>query len=177
MPKRVVEPSDETPDLGVAASLGLPLPPKARGRVYRLPPVKAVINGRVPLPADPLETDIETAVASIQSGRVRFAALIRRGLAWTAGTQILIEPVELRLGSAVAAPALVLRPSRKASSARLNDELRLTLRAPERRHLGIEESGDQLLLAFPHTDPKTVLALGSPGLSMLMSRVWPDALR
>ena len=42
--------------------------------------------GREPRPADPIETDIETdietAVASIQSGRVRFAALIRRGLAF-----------------------------------------------------------------------------------------------
>lgn len=177
MSKRIDDPTGEAPDLGVAAGLGLPLPPKARGRVYRLPPVRVVVDGRVPLPRELPEADVETAVVAIQSGRIRVASLIRRGLQWRAGSRISVEAVLLDIGEGTQAPAVVMHPSRTSSTARVNEELRVTLRGPERYHLGIEESGDQVLLAFRNSDPKTVVALGSPTLSALMSRAWPDALR
>jgi len=175
--KKRIEPHIEAPDLGVGSGLGLPLPPKARGRVYRLPPVRVVVDGRVPLPPEHIESEIETAVAAIQAGRIRFAALIRRGLQWEPGTKITIDLVQLETGAGKLAPAVVLRPSRKSSAVRVNAELRVTLRSFERFHLCIEESKDQVLLAFRHSDPATVIVLGSPTLSLLISNSWPDALR
>ena len=177
MAKTTAEPPEEAPDLGVAVGLGLPLQPKARGRVHRLPPVRVVLDGRVPLPVPRSESEIETAIATIQAGRLRMAALIRRGLLWTSGTRLAVEPVQLEAGVGRQVPAVVLHPSRKEDAPRVNEELRVTLRGPERYHLGIEDSGDQVLVAFRHSDPRTVLVLGSPSLSVLMSNVWPDALR
>ena len=176
MAKQGSEPVSEAPNLGLAAGLGLPLPPKSRGRVYRLPPVRAVIDGKVPLPSSLPASEIETVVASIQSGRIRVAALIRRGLRWDSGTKLSADPIQLRLGNSTLIPAVVLTPSRKTSSICVNEELRVTVRGPERYHLGIEESGTQVLLSFRHSDPKTVVLMGSPSMSLLMANVWPDAL-
>lgn len=168
---------EESANLGLAAALGLPMPPKARGKVYRLPPVRTVVNGRVALPSPRTPSEIETAVVAVQAGRIRVGGLINRGLKWAAGASVEVETTQLELSRGSEVPALVLRVSRKASAeTQLNNELRLTLRSPDRYHLGVMRSGDQVLLAFRHSDPRTVMVLGSPSISLLMSDAWPDAL-
>lgn len=166
------KPSEQQPSLGVGARLGLPLPPPVRGVVMRLPPPQMSLAGQVPLlSATPPPVEHAISVGVTQAGRVRISSLMDRGLSWRLDEPLTVT--QIRLGDQESwLPALRIMPGGH-SRVRVNGEHRITLMAPDRRYLGIEPDGSQVLTAMRLGEPTTVLVIGAPGVSMLLEGIWP----
>ena len=178
------EPND-TP-LGVAVGLGLPLPPRERGRVHRLPPPRADWAGALPLHEAPVERerlplDVAASILTTQSGRIRLTDLLDEHLTWKRAQPLATEALEIQPSTpeSVLIPALRIRPTVRGEEPRmrLTDERRIMLRVEERQHLDIEENGSRVLALVWLDDVSTVLVMGERALSHLLATGLPDALR
>jgi hypothetical protein len=177
--------TNDTP-LGVAVGLGLPLPPRERGRVHRLPPPRADWSGALPLldaPADRerLPLDVAASILTTQSGRIRLTTLLDEHLTWKRAQPLVTEALEIQAltPDSVPIPAIRIRPAQRGEEVRtrLTVERRITLRAEERQHLDIEETGARVLALVWLDELSTVLVMGERGLSHLLTTGLPDALR
>lgn len=177
--------TDDTP-LGVAAGLGLPLQPKERGRVHRLPPPRADWSGALPLLDAPeererLPLDVAASILTTQSGRIRLTTLLDEHLTWRRAQPLVTEALEIQAltPDSLPLPAVRIRPAQRGEEVRtrLTDERRITLRAEERQHLDIEETGARVLALVWLDDLSTVLVMGERALSHLLTTGLPDALR
>jgi len=168
---------DDTP-LGVAAGLGLPLQPKERGRLHRLPPLRADWSGALPLLDAPeererLPLDVAASILTTQTGRIRLTTLLDEHLTWRRAQPLVTEALEIQAltPDSLPLPAVRIRPAQRGEEVRtrLTDERRITLRAEERQHLDIEETGARVLALVWLDDLSTVLVMGERALSHLLT--------
>ena len=167
---------EDTAKLGVGAALGLPLPPPRRGRAYKVPPPAVSFAGAVPLSsaAEPAEQVVAWVVA-VRSGRIRLSTMLSLGLRWPSGVRLVIVESTLAPGKRPC-PALLVRPtaSQREAGIELSEEGRLSLSRQHRRFLGIDASDSQVLVAFRQESPASLLIVGTPSLSTLLSEAWPN---
>lgn len=163
-------------NLGVGAALGLPLAPALRGRAYKLPPPSVSFAGAVPLDSTPeVEEPVSAWVVAVKSGRIRLTTVLGLGLRWPEGTRLHTQHAVLRRHGGKC-PVLLVSPttSKRGEHSALSEEDRLSLTRRSRRYLAVVGMNAQVLAAFRHSDPTTLLVAGPAALSHLLTDVWPD---
>lgn len=122
-----------------------------------------------------LTVEVVATVATTQTGRLRVAEALNRGLAWRVGERLAIARAVLSLHDGRPVPALIVAPTRRASDARMtvNPERRITIPQEDRDHLGVDEHGDEVLVAFHLGELDRAVLIGAGGLSAILFEVWP----
>jgi len=122
-----------------------------------------------------LPVEVVATVVTTQTGRLRLAELLNRGLAWEVGQRLAVERTEVLLRDGRPLPALSITPTRRTADTRMtvNVERRITLPQDERDFLGVDEHGDEVLIAFHIGELQRAVMLGAGGLSAVLFEVWP----
>ncbi len=154
--------------------------------MHRLPPPRADWSGVLPLleaqaDRERLPLDVAASILTTQSGRIRLTTLLDEHLTWKRAQPLVTEALEIQAltPESVPIPSVRIRPAQRGEEVRtrLTDERRITLRAEERQHLDIEETGARVLALVWLDELSTVLVMGERGLSYLLTTGLPDALR
>lgn len=122
-----------------------------------------------------LPIEVVATIAITQTGRLRVAEALNRGLAWRIGEGLTLARIALRLHDGRPIPALLASPTRRGAEADMtvNAERRITIPQRDREHLGVDEHGDEVLIAFHLGELDRALLVGAGGLSALLFDVWP----
>lgn len=173
-------PAEDAPDthsLGVAANLGLPLPPPERGRVVRLPKSRVELADSVAVATDLPDVRFVGMTATTRHSRLRVGLLIARGLAWSEGQHLQAQAVPLAAHSASGLHVLALTPTKKTqANTRLTATDGVPLPLQVRRQVGLAASGETVLVAFHVAQPDRALVFGAAVLSETLAEVWPNEL-
>lgn len=123
-----------------------------------------------------LPIEVVATVVTTQTGRLRLAEAANRGLSWQVGERLAIRRTALTLRDGRPLPALSVTPTRRVGEARmtLNVERRITLPQDEREFLGVDEHGDEVLVAFHLGELDRAVLVGTGGLSAILVELWPQ---
>lgn len=123
-----------------------------------------------------LPIEVVATIVTTQTGRLRLAEAVNRGLNWSVGDRLGVRRTALTLRDGRPLPALAVTPVGPGDEVRmtLNAELRVTLPQVEREFLGIDDHGDEVLVAFHLGELDRAVLVGTGGLSALLVEVWPE---